>query len=90
MEIHTGTKTERGEEVGRNRPSLSASPSSLLVYRTLSLLTAHHLQLQRIQKGGSNINRQKYTELIFTCLLDVRKLSYTHTKKVQNKKKKER
>lgn len=30
-------------------------------------------------KKGSDINRQKYTELLFTCLSNVRKSSYTHT-----------
>lgn len=30
-------------------------------------------------KKGSNINRQKYTELLFTCLSNVRKSSYTRT-----------
>lgn len=37
-------------------------------------------------KKGSNINRQKYTELLFTCLSNVRKSSYTHDKKRKNAK----
>lgn len=85
MEIHTGTK-QRGEEVGRNRPSMSARPSSLRL--SCSLLDYNSpCTITKDTKRGSNINRQKYTELIFTCLVDVRKSSYTHTKSPKQKEK---
>lgn len=86
MEIHTRTK-QRGVEGGRFPPSerpslaLSFSPATRL---SLSLqLTMYNY---KVYEKVSNINRQKYTELIFTCLIDVRKLAYTHTitKKKEN------
>lgn len=69
MEIHTRTK-QRGVEGGRFRASPSAPA-------WLSLSLQFTMYNYKVYEKVSNINRQKYTELIFTCLIDVRKLSYT-------------
>lgn len=95
MEIHTRTK-QRGVEGGRFRPSPSApawlSLSLFLRATRLSLSLQLTMYNYKVYEKVSNINRQKYTELIFTCLIDVRKLSYTHTitkkRKKNNQKKK--
>jgi len=79
MEIHTRTK-QRGVEGGRFPPSQSApARPSLSPATRLSLSLQLTMYNYKVYEKVSNINRQKYTELIFTCLIDVRKLSYTRT-----------
>lgn len=89
MEIHTGTESraEAAERISTFTVSPADTPS---LYFALSLSIQRNMYNYKGYKKGSNINRQKYTELIFTCLLNVRKSSYTHTrsKKQKNKKKK--
>lgn len=89
MEIHTRTK-QRGVEGGRfstisERPSLALSLSPAT---RLSLSLQFTMYNYKVYEKVSNINRQKYTELIFTCLIDVRKLSYTHTITKKKRKRK--
>lgn len=66
--------------------NLNCAPSLVPLYFELSLSLQLTMYNYKGYKKGSDINRQKYTELIFTCLLNVRKSSYTHTKD-QNKRK---
>lgn len=68
-------------------PSCPVPPPSF--YFALSLSIQRNMYNYKGYKKGSNINRQKYTELIFTCLLNVRKSSYAHTevKKIKTKRK---
>lgn len=78
MEIHTWTEW-RAEAAERAAPNLFAVRS-----RHASVQFAFSLSIQRNMynykgyKKGSDINRQKYTELLYTCLSNVRKSSYTH------------
>lgn len=71
MEIHTG----------REKRVEAAFTAVSSLYFALSVSIQRNMYNYKGYKKGSDINRQKYTELLFTCLLNVRKSSYTHTSK---------
>lgn len=91
MEIHTGTESRVEAAELKSTftvcPAVPSPPPSF--YFALSLSIQRNMYNYKGYKKGSNINRQKYTELIFTCLLNVRKSSYAHTevKKIKTKRK---
>ena len=77
MEIHTGTES-RVEAAGC-KTTFTVCPAVTPLYFAPSLSIQRNMYNYKGYNKGSDINRQKYTELIFTCLLNVRKSSYTHT-----------
>lgn len=85
--INGNTYRDRVESLGRwaqiNLHCVPSCHSSL--YFALSLSIQRNMYNYKGYKKGSDINRQKYTELLFTCLLNVRKSSYTHTSKKKRK-----
>lgn len=88
--INGNTYRDRVElrPLSANQLSLRAQPSLLVILRSLSLSLSIQRNMYNYKgyKKGSDINRQKYTELLFTCLLNVRKSSYTHTSKKKEKR----
>lgn len=87
MEIHTGTESR--VEAAERKSTFTVCPAATpppSLYFALSLSIQRNMYNYKGYKKGSNINRQKYTELIFTCLLNVRKSSYTHTRSKKKEK----
>lgn len=75
---------EQRDEAAEHISTFTVHPAVNPLYFALSLSIQRNMYNYKGYKKGSDINRQKYTELIFTCLLNVRKSAYTHT---SNKKK---
>ena len=87
MEVHTGTEIIDRRRV-RAHSAVFAAGSAIpprVVWTLLSLSLQCTMNNTKDTKRGININKQKYTELIFTCLLNVRNSSYTHKVKKNQK-----
>lgn len=83
MEIHTGTESR--VEAAERKSTFTVPSCHSSLYFALSLSIQRNMYNYKGYKKGSDINRQKYTELLFTCLLNVRKSSYTHTRSKKKK-----
>lgn len=78
MEIHTRTNREEWKvDASEHLRAPQLGALSLPPATRLSLSLQFTMYNYKVYEKVSNINRQKYTELIFTCLIDVRKSSYT-------------
>lgn len=78
MEIHTGT--EWRVEAAERMSTFAVHSRHSSLYFAFSLSIQRNMYNYKGYKKGSDINRQKYTELLFTCLSNVRKSSYTHAR----------